>query len=147
MGKSVGRPKRGQLADMTIPPPHDPPGYELPDPDECEEIVGPEVLAYGHELRTRFVMWKERLIVEFAIIQIVRHNGHWVEVSRIDTCHNAIHQHYLGKKRPADTVGQREILEEIPTENPWAVVDRWYDLALTRMQNDWRDSLRRWRRG
>lgn len=133
---------------MSVPAPRDPVGYELPDPEEREEVEDRIVLAPGgHELYVRFALWRERLIVEFAIGQIVRHNGHWVEVARIDTCHGNVHHHQLRKSRPGDTAGQREILEELPSENPWTIVDRWYEPALDKMQNEWKETLRRWRHG
>lgn len=146
MGKTPGRPKVGDLADMTIVPEPESPTYELPDPEECEEYPDKVVLSAGHELYVRFLLWKDRLIVEFAIGQIVRHNGRWVEVARIDTCHASVHKHQLRKDRPDDTVGQREELEAVPIVNGWTTVDRWYDRALILMKDSWNENLRRWRR-
>lgn len=127
MAKTKGRQSEKRLADMTItaPLPTQPAGYDLPDPNESDTVEDRIVLESGHELYVRFVMWRDRLIVEFAVGQIVRHNGRWVEVARIDTCHGSIHRHQLKKSEPSNTVGDREILEEVPIENPWAVVDRW----------------------
>lgn len=149
VAKSRGRQSERKLADMTIPPPLpiQPAEYGLPDPDETEEVSSRVALESGHELYVRFVMWRDRLIVEFAIGQIVRHNGRWVEVARIDTCHLSIHRHQLKKSEPGNTVGEREILEEIPPENPWAVVDQWYERSLKMMEDDWTETLRRWRHG
>lgn len=144
--KTPGRPKRGDLADMTILP-SQPAGYELPDPDECEEYKNSIVLEAGHELLVRLLLWKDRLIVEFAIMQVVRHNGLWVEVARIDTCEGSVYKHQLRKTRPDDQVGQREEVERVPTVNPWTVIDRWYEDALGRMQREWVYNLRRWRGG
>ena len=146
MGRKPGRPKRGQLADMTIPP-NDAPGYELPDPSECEDFDDRIVLEAGHELQVRFRLWKGRLVVEFAIMQYVRHNGQWIEAARIDTCHGSVHVHQMHKSRLTDRQGQRRELQAIPPHNGWTVVDQWYDRALTLMKNEWTDNLRRWRRG
>lgn len=68
MGKRPGKPKVGELADMTIRPP-EPEPYELPPPDECEEIEGWVGLSDEDELRTRFMLWQDRYMVDFAIMQ------------------------------------------------------------------------------
>lgn len=146
MGRTRGRSRRGSLANMTAHPP-DPPSYELPDPDECVEYEDKIALFYGHELSVRYRLWKDRLIVEFAVMQVVRHNGHWVEVARIDTCHGSIHKHQLSKARPGDRVGKRDELQSVPVQNGWTVVDSWYEQALDHMQRYWTENLRRWRRG
>jgi hypothetical protein len=147
VGKKPGRPKPGKLADMSEAPP-EPPDYELPDPEDCEEYNDGLVLKAENELRTRISLWKSRLIVEFAVMQIVRHNGRWVEVARIDTCHHgSVHKHQLSKSRPDDRVGRRDEIEKIPSTNGWAVVDENYDRALQLMKADWTENLRRWRRG
>jgi hypothetical protein len=150
MGKTKGRQSERRLADMSTPPPTppEPTGYGLPDPDECEEVEDRIVLGPGgHELYVRFVLWREQLIVEFAVGQIVRHNGRWAEVARIDTCHGNVHHHQLKKSEPRNTVGDRVVLEDLPTDNPWTVVDRWYGEALQRMEQEWTETLRRWRHG
>lgn len=148
MGPTKGRPKKGDLVDMTIPSQAEAPAYELPDPDECVEVRDIYVLDAGHEVKVRYDLWRGRLIVEFAIVQQVRHNGRWVEVARIDSCqHGTVHKHQLRKSRPNDRVGQRIDLETIPAQNGWTMVDGWYDKALQKMQDEWKDNLRRWRRG
>jgi hypothetical protein len=131
------------LADLTIAPPADPP-FELPPPEECEETAGGIVLAVGHELRIRFVLWNDRHMVEFAIMQIVRRGGKWHQVTRIDTCHSAVHRHWLKESDPDNTVGRIEDLEVIPASEGWLVVDRWYDIALKKMQTEWEETCRRW---
>lgn len=147
MGPRKGRPREGELPDMSIVSPS-PPAYVLPDPDECEDVEDRVILDSGHELAVRFNLWKERLIVEFPIVQIVRHDGRWVEVHRIDTCnHGSVHRHQLHKRKPNDHMGKRTDLERIPAQNGWNVVDAWYDQALDLMMNDWKDNLRRWRSG
>jgi hypothetical protein len=148
LGKTRGRQADRRLADMSIPAPREPVGYELPNPDEREDYNNRIVLATGgHELYVTYGLWRDRLVVEFAVGQIVRHNGAWVEVARIDTCHGNVHHHQLRKSRPADTVGVRVILEELPSDNPWKVVDSWYERALDKMETEWQERLRRWRRG
>ncbi|MDT4988608.1 MAG: hypothetical protein QOI74_2702 [Micromonosporaceae bacterium] len=149
MGKKPERPERGDLVNAAVPvqPTRKPASYPLADPDECEEYERRVVLSAENQLYVRFQLWKDRLIVEFTVGQIVRYNGRWVEVARIDSCHNSIHKHQLSKSAPRNTTGQRAVLEEIPHENPWSCVDRWYDLALTKMQNEWTENIRRWRVG
>jgi hypothetical protein len=146
LGKSKGRKADRRLVDMGMQPP-EPPSYDLPDSDECDEVPGKIVLALGHELNTRFCIWKDRLIVEFAVVQVVRHNGRWVEVARIDTCHASVHKHQLSKSKPDDQVGHKEELKKIPGQSPWTVVNDWYDTALILMQTEWTENLRRWRHG
>lgn len=148
MAKTKGRQSDSRLADMSIPAPREEMGYSLPDPEEREDIDVRVVLAPGgHELYVHYGLWRERMIVEFAIMQIVRHNGQWAEVARIDTCHGNVHHHQLGKSRPNDSVGLRTLLEDLPHNNPWTVVDRWYERALEKMEAEWTEALRRWRRG
>lgn len=44
---------------MSIPAPRDPVGYQLPGPDEREEVEDRIVLATGgHELYVRFGLWR-----------------------------------------------------------------------------------------
>lgn len=127
---------------MTIPV-QAPPAYEPPPPDECVEVIGPIVLALNHELRARYVMWQERYMVEFAVVQIALTLGKWQEVARIDTCHDEVHKHQL-KRGSSDTVGVRTPLAPIPPIGGWEVVDEWYDRSLTLMKNEWEENLRRW---
>jgi hypothetical protein len=148
MGKARGRPKKGSLVDMSTAPPGDPLGYELPDPDECEEHPGGRiVLASGHELFARFTLWKDRLIVEFCVGQVIRQEDTWVAVARIDTCHGSVHKHQLFRKRPNDHLGQQHELARIPESNAWSFIDNWYLQALDHMQRHWTENLRRWRHG
>jgi hypothetical protein len=135
---------------MTIVPPDleaDEAGYELPDPGQTSLVRDRIVLKSGQELYFRYRLWQDRLIVLFTVGQIVRHNGEWVEVARIDTCHGTVHRHQLKKSRPDDRVGERHELEKIPAEDPWTVVDQWYGQALDMIETDWTEYLRRWRRG
>jgi len=143
MGKTRGRPKKGQLVDKTILPPDDP-AYELPPPEECEDVTWPHVLSPRDELRARMNLWQGTRMVEFAITQIRRDaDGTWQEVARVDTCHGVVHKHQLWRGS-SDTVGQRTELERIPPERGWETVDKWYDLALTLMQDGWQENLRLW---
>jgi len=83
-------------------------------------------------------------MVEFAVTQITRSRGKWIEVARIDTCHGHVHRHQL-QRGSSDTVGDVRSLEVIPADRGWEVIDRWYEQALAMMQNEWKDNLRRWK--
>jgi hypothetical protein len=129
---------------MTIVPAPDP-SFELPPPEECEEFEAFIVLEVLQELRMRFLLWQDRYMVEFAVMQITRSHGQWRQVARIDTKHAHVHRHQLHKANPDDTVGDVQSLEEIPADRGWDVIDRWYEEALKLMQNEWQDNLRRWK--
>jgi hypothetical protein len=146
VAKKPGRPRKGELADLTIQPPQ-PPAYELPPPEECEEIEGSVGLDDEDELRIRFVLWKDRYMVEFAIVQLTRINGHWTQVARIDTCHAHVHRHQLRRDSPGDVLGTVYPLEAIPAVGGWEVVDRRYEESLTLMHTEWQTYLRRWNGG
>lgn len=129
---------------MTIPPPPDP-KYLLPDPEECEDKTWPVGLDPYNELRARFVLWQERLIVDFAINQVTLIEDGWSDVARIDCFHGVIHRHQFQRGSTA-TIARVEFVK-IPTdESGWAFVDSWYDQALKMMEDEWEQTLRRWNR-
>lgn len=142
MGKTPGRKGDRRLADMTVHPP--PPAREQAPPDECEEVPVFIVLAPGHELTGAFVLWADRYMIEFALVQVTRDRGEWVEVARIDTDHNKIHKHQLTRGSP-DRRGIVTDIKEIPDDRPWNVIEEGYTEALSIMENDWHENLRRWR--
>lgn len=142
MGKTPGRPKRGQLADMTSQPPPDP-GYLLPNPDDCEDHTWPVGLAPYNELRARYMLWRERLIVDFAITQITLAEDGWRDVARVDCAHGVIHRHQF-QHDSAQTVARIEYAKIPVDDSGWAFVDSWYYQALKMMQDDWQEALRRW---
>ncbi len=143
MGKTPGRPKRGQLVDMSTIPDADP-FYEPPARDECEECEYPWTLAADHQLRCRWWLWQEAYKVDFAIVQVTRAGGKWCQVARIDCDHGVVHRHRLRRQNPDDTVGVRDELMPIPYQRGWETVDKYYDDALKLMQDSWRENLRIW---
>src|SRR4051794_36246739 len=91
MGKEKGRPKKGQLADMAIVPEER--RYYPPPLDVCDEARIPIRLPQpGHELRVRYAVYRN-LIVDFAVVQIVRVDGEWIKVAKIDCDRGVIHRH------------------------------------------------------
>lgn len=146
MGKSRGRPKKGELADMTIPP--DPePEYHLPPPEECEEYEGGEILSINHELRTCMSLWLGRYMVKFSVMQYYRPGGSWEQVARIDTCHKMVHRHQLQRGSSDNHGVVVQDYAAIPANGGWEVVDNWYGESLTLMHRLWQDNLRQggWR--
>lgn len=143
MSVKPGKPDNRRLADMTIYPPAPEP-YVPPPPDECLEFVAPIVLARGHELRVRYLLWKDSFVAEFATMQVTWHSGRWRQVGRIDTDHSKVHRHQLHEHNPDDTQGDIEDLAELSAEGGVELVDRWYVDALDLMENSWEEYLRRW---
>lgn len=141
MGKSRGASGKRRLADMTIHPPT--PLRDHFPPEECEETPISLVLAAGNELTGGFILWQDRYMIEFAVVQLTKDLGRWVEVSRIDTDHNKIHKHQL-RRGSQDRHGIVTDLVEIPPNEGWKVVDEGYTKALMIMENEWQENLRRW---
>lgn len=141
MAKEKGRPKRGRLADMTIHPQER--RYYPPPLDACDEMTVPVRLPQpGNELRLRYAVYRD-LIVDFAVVQIVRVEGDWVNVAKIDCDRGVIHRHQYERETGRDIL-DHEPLYEIPPDRGWEVVDRWYDQAVQLMEDEWEDNLRRW---
>lgn len=147
MGRSRGRPKKGQLADMTIKPPPDP-VFGLPPPEELEEVESRNTLgSTNHEIQVRYLKWlPSEMIVEFAIMQYTWADGEWQQVARIDSCHpGVVHAHQL-RRGDNDDQGHIRDLGQVSADG-WEEVDRWYDQSLTLMEKDWREYLRKWEEG
>lgn len=142
MGRNRGRPKRGQLADLTIYPQREP-EYEPPPLDQCKRYDDHVVLRLHHELKWNFFIYK-RAMVKFAVMQVCWREGQWREVARIDTCHALIHKHQLHSHSPGDTQGTITPLAEIPSKGGWEVIDKWWTPSLTLMQDNWEEQLRLW---
>lgn len=140
MGKTKGRPQRGKLVSMAIVPPPDEP-YEPPPPDECEEFTERILLMRGCRLSIRRVFRiGQNTVVEFGVNQVVRIDGDWVDVARIDTAHGTVHRHDFTK----DGGNHITTLEVIPSRGGEDVVDRWCVTAEKMMQNEWQENLGRW---
>jgi len=133
------------VADLTIYPPPEPP-FDPPPPEECEEWPGiPVVLAAGHEIRSRLVLWQQWQVVEFAAMQMAWMSGSWVQICRIDTEHNMVHRHQLRQDKPDDDVGMVTDLEFISQAGGTDLIGRWYDEGIDLMQAEWEESIRRWK--
>lgn len=141
MGKEKGRPKRGRLADMAEAPEEE--RYHPPPLNACEEFTIPIRLPQGGgELRVRFATY-QNLVVDFAVVQIVRIDGKWEVVAKIDCDRGVIHRHQYARDTGEDLWDHRP-LYVVPTEQSWQVVDRWYEKAVDMMEDEWEDNLRRW---
>lgn len=143
MGKTPGRPKPGKLADMTVHPQRKP-LYQPPPKEECVEETWPLAIGAEDELRCRWSLWRETYKVDFAIVQVVRADGGWWEIARIDCEHGDVHHHQLYRAKPKDTLGTRVRLQLIPVKRGWETVDKWYGQALTLMLDQWQESKRKW---
>lgn len=143
MGPRTGRPRRGQLADLTIYP-QPSPVYERPPEKDCEVYPGEFVLRRGHEVRTEYWLLDDTYMVFFAVVQIAYRDDGWQEVARIDTCHATVHKHQLHRSAPADSVGTRTELCEIPANGGWSVIETWYSQSLDHMRDCWQENLRLW---
>ncbi|WP_449560182.1 DUF7718 family protein [Micromonospora echinaurantiaca] len=117
--------------------------YDPPPLDVCEEITNPIRLpGSGNELRVRMAIYRNQ-IVDFAVVQIVRVDGKWVRVAKIDCDRGVIHRHQYVRSTGEDVWDHRPLCE-IPPDRGWEVVDRWFDQALQLMEDEWEDNLRRW---
>jgi hypothetical protein len=142
MGKTRGADAARRLVDKAIYPPSV--ARQQVPPEECEETQCSVGLGPDDKIIGRFVLWQDRYMVEFALMQFTRVGGRWVEVFRIDTEHDKIHKHQLRRGSP-DTQGTVTDLVEIPPDEGWRVVDKGYTNALSIIQNEWRENFRRWR--
>ncbi|CAN3980453.1 hypothetical protein [Kitasatospora purpeofusca] len=141
MANNSGK-RRSRLVDMvTIPkqykPPACPPAVEMNFPLELTET---------DHLHVRQVLYRDR-VVDFAIMQLTWEDGTRHEVARIDCCHSVIHRHQFAKDG-RDLDGHLEI-KVIPPDggDRWNIVHAGYFEALSVMQEEWADNLRRWRDG
>lgn len=141
MGKTKGRPQRGKLVSMAVVPPPDEP-YMPPPDDECEEFTERILLMRGNRLsiRRRF-RTGQNTVVEFGVNQVVRVDGGWVDVARIDSAHGEIHRHQF----TASGGNRITTLERIPQRDGEELVDRWCAIAADMMENEWQENLGRWR--
>jgi hypothetical protein len=141
MGKEKGRPKKGRLADLTVMPEES--RYYPPPLDVCDCTTVPiQLPRAGNELRLRYAVYRN-LIVDFAVVQIVRVMGEWLNVAKIDCDRGVIHRHQYERETGTDLWDHRPLCE-IPPQGGWEVVDRWYDTAVGMMEDEWEDNLRRW---
>jgi hypothetical protein len=118
--------------------------YTFPPRDECVCEDHPVALGPDDELRCIWYTADETYKVDFTIVQMARVDGVWVQIARIDCKHSEVHMHQLHRDDPNDDVGTRTIFEVIPAVRGWETVDRWYDQALTLMENKWQENKRRW---
>lgn len=141
MGRKRGKPRKGELADMTIRPPAEP-VFGLPPPEELEEVESRNEID-GDEIQVRYVKWMpSEIIVEFAIMHFTWCDGKWQQVARVDSCHPGIvHIHQL-KRGSSDEQGAVRILGHVSAEG-YEEVDSWYDKALTLMQDNLHEHVRR----
>ncbi|TDB95810.1 hypothetical protein E1091_09890 [Micromonospora fluostatini] len=118
--------------------------YKPPPPDACEEDTVPVRLPIpGNELRVRTVVYRN-LIVDFAVVQIVRFEGRWITVAKIDCDRGVIHRRQYVRSTGEDILDHQPLCP-IPPDRGWDVVDRWFRDALDLMEDEWEDNLRRWR--
>ena len=129
MAKTRGRPRRGQLVDMTIQPTQ-PDCFEPPPPEDCEEIPYFIHADAGHLVGVRQVFRRgTSVVVYFAVWQSILVGGQWREVCRIDSAHGNVHRHDFTVGRDGKNVDSRVILEEITAQHAEEILDRWIKTA------------------
>jgi hypothetical protein len=140
MSKSKGRQTDKRLVDMSTPPPPDP-VYEPP--EDAEEYV------FSHDSPRRDTEFKVRVLqyhgryVYFAIMQMLKVDGCWHEVARIDCDHGYIHRHQFNSAGE-DLWGRRRMCDIPAGEQGQRVVDGMYHKCVWIMQDERDENIRRW---
>lgn len=117
--------------------------YEPPPRIDCDP--GHYVFPLSEDQRLEVQAWIQRgQVVDFAIMQVNEVNGHDIHVARIDCCHGRVHRHVYDSAGNDLIDGQ--VIQVIPESNPAEVVDREYQLALDKMEGEWRENARAWGR-
>lgn len=137
------RPDRRPVPDMTVHPAQ-PEAYRPPPDHACDVETFPISITETDQLMVRLHLYRHRT-VDFAIMQLVRQDDTWVEVSRIDCCHGTIHRHQFD--RTGVDLYDHKVIMDIPAsrDDAWAVVGAGYDDALDVMMTEYDENLRRWR--
>ncbi|TKA09509.1 DUF7718 family protein [Actinacidiphila oryziradicis] len=120
--------------------------YKPPSCPPAEELNFRLEFTETDEFRVRQVLYRD-FIVDFAIMQMVREDGSWVHVARIDCCHSTIHRHQF--THAGDDLYDHLEITAIPPDggDRWSIVHAGYFSALGTMQEEWAENLRRWRDG
>lgn len=141
MGPKRGRPRRGELADMTIHP-HDEDCHEPSSDQDTEKIPYTLQLAEGHKVGVvQTFRAGTTELVSFSVWQDVYLEEAWRHVVRIDSWHGNVHRHDF----TSDGNNRRTILEVIPTDHPERVLERWRNWAEDIIMSEWDENVRRWR--
>lgn len=117
--------------------------YEPPPRHACEIVEFPFDL--DERLRLTINQWIYRgRIVRFAVMLHRKVAGAPdLEVSRIDTCHGAVHRHRFTRAHGED--GDPVIIRVIPVDgSSWEVVDSEYQPAFDSLADNAEEYLRRW---
>ncbi|RNL63663.1 hypothetical protein EFK50_07930 [Nocardioides marmoriginsengisoli] len=123
--------------------------WKRPPEDECEESNYPSALPGADEAKIRLnirmvrhqVTWA---LVEFSIVLLTMYRGRWREVAEIDSCHDDdFHVHQNGRSIDA-RVGDPVTLGVIRTLED---VQEAYNLALTKVEDEWSTLKDRWHHG
>lgn len=125
-------------------------GRYIPPPDgECDALPPFFIYPTGsdndpHRLVVRMKLYRG-LIVDFSINQTTLIEQRWRDVARIDCCGGVIHRHQYDI-HGNDLIGHK-LIEKIPSEGGWEVVNKGYLTAYDVMHDEWENNLRRWRDG
>lgn len=112
------------------------------DPEECEEWP-PLIFPVGEGMSDRVVqvvMMHQDRVVHFAVMQQHLHDGAWVEVARMDTCHGESHVHRFqcdGSEEKRQVFCVLNTIEDVESE---------FERACSLLVDEWETELRRWNR-
>jgi hypothetical protein len=119
--------------------------WSCPPKEECDEIRYQLAPPDGHEsenvIHIRLVFEVlTGLLVEFALIQMTKYRGRWVEVFKIDSCHDdEVHAHRYGR-----TQGEHRVTERLHTVADVTDIQKGHDAAYPLVVDAWSENRRRW---
>ena len=122
----------------------DQPAEWTPPAESDENVYDTAVGDMGDILRFRHNRDIQDLLVDFAIIQMTRHDGELACVAEIDIRHGYLHVHYYNQQ--GRRVGQPRDIGERPVTSQKDVDDS-YASALAWIEENWEDCKWRWGRG
>jgi hypothetical protein len=115
-----------------------------PDPDSVEDWPFKLPLDGLGQIVGRQGLDKQTMrIAEFSLTAQVEYQGLWHDVARVDTCHEEVHLHLIGKDGE-EIEDARAVLMPI---RDMGDVHRGYDMAEKLLIADWEQHVRRWERG
>lgn len=140
MTKEFGR-NEDRLADMTVVPPTD--RYECPPKDECHTAQDyPIDLGDGFQIYLR-VLEHEGRTCFFSLQLSAKIDGVWEPLSRIDTEHDVVHQHFY-RRGVYDSFRSRIEFDPIPLEDPHGFLDTSFQAAYATLVDNASTLLERW---
>lgn len=116
--------------------------YKPPPVGSCQVREYPIEVTTEDRLMIRMHKYRGK-VVDFAIQQMRWDDEQgWREVARIDCCGGMIHRHQFNQAG-VDVWDHRKIVD-IPTKDPWDVVDAGFTEARNVMFNEFEENVKRW---